>query len=457
MAEPEGANPGVLYNAGRATLALGRLDEAGAYFRRAIDSSDRLTPAARELGLLRIQQGHFFRAYLLLRPWVLTHPKDTQARLGATMCAVELERAAEAQRFLSDLDQKDPLVKLLWARTLLLGDDPWGAVAILKPLLEDSPPSLEQDIRRVMARAQLGIGRPEEALELLASQDRADPYIARLLSQAYEDSGDLEGAIVALRPFADLILAADGDESSGFTPDIAASMVFDHGRLLAATGAYEEAIPYLQLAVQLVPTSQHRWEELSRSLTALERDQAAAAAMGRAEELAAAEIQLQAGFFFGDDPDDSTGQQLQKALELAQKTSLSEALALVQRESMLASKEDPRPTFVEIRLLMQLGSFDTAQETAKVLVERFPFNADAYYQLAVVEMAREDLATAEGNLEKTLELSPEHTAALNDLAVLKIQMGKSEEAQQLLEKLLVLRPDDTVAAQNLDKLRQGGE
>ena len=216
-------------------------------------------------------------------------------------------------------------------------------------------------------------------------------------------------------------------------------------------------MPYLQLAVQLNPSSQHRWEELGRGLTALGRDQAATAALERAQELAASETQLQAAFFFGDDPDDPTGQQLQKALELAEKASISEAMTLVQQESKLAAKDDPRPTFVEIRLLMQLGRLETAQETAEILVEQFPFNADAYYQLAVVEMAREERAAAETNLEKAMELSPEHTAALNDLAVLKMQLGKSVEARQLLEQLLILRPDDTVAAQNLDKLRQGGE
>ena len=454
MAQSKNANPGVLYNAGRAAFALGRLDEAGNYLRRAVESAGEVSPATRELGLLRIQQGHFFRAFILLRPWVDLHPDDTQARIGAAMSAVELERAPEAEAYLSDLDQENPLVRLLWARTLLLADDPWGALALLKPLVEAPPADLEQDIRRVMAQAQLGIGRSEEALELLAGQDREDPFIARLLSQAYEDSGDIDGALVAIRPFADLALETGGDESAGFPPTMASSFAYEYGRLLATKNLHEQAIPYLQLAVKLDPSSKNRWEELGKAQSALGRDQAAASTMAEAQRLADSESQLQVGFNFSANPDDPTGQQLLKALELAEKQSLAEALSMVQQETMLASPDDPRPAFVETRILLLLDRLPEAEAVAKGLVEEYPFNPDVYYQMAVVEMALEDLTAAEGDLTKALELSPDHTAALNDLAVLKMQLNKNQEAKELLERLLAVNPDDAVAAQNLEKLRQ---
>lgn len=455
MAQAEDANPGVLYNAGRAAFALGRLEEAGNYLRRSVESAGEISPATRELGLLRIQQGHFFRAFILLRPWVQTRPEDTQARIGAAMCAVELERAPEAELYLSDLDQENPLVRLLWARTLLLKEDPWGALALLKPLMEDAPPELEQDVRQVMAEAQLGIGRPEEALELLADQDRNDPFIARLLGQAYEDSGDVEGALVVTRPFADLALAWNGEDAGGLPPDVAGSFAYDYGRLLSQQNLYEDALPYLKVGVEIDPSNQSRWEELSRAQAALGKEQAAATAMDRAQELATSERQLQVGFNFGDNKADPTGQQLMKALELAEKSSLAEALSLVQQETMLAAIDDPRPAFVETRILLLLGRIPEAEAVVDKMVEDYPFNADVYYQKAVVEMASENLETAESDLTKALELSPEHTAALNDLAVLKMQLNKNQEAQELLERLLAVNPDDPVAAQNLERLRQG--
>ena len=455
MAQAQGANPGVLYNAGRAAFALGRLEEAGNYLRRSVESAGEVSPATRELGLLRIQQGHFFRAFILLRPWVQTRPEDTQARIGAAMCAVELERAPEAELYLSDLDQENPLVRLLWARTLLLKEDPWGALALLKPLMENTPAELEEDVRRVMAQAQLGIGRPEEAVELLADQDRSDPFIARLLAQAYEDSGDVEGALVVLRPFADLSLQWDGENSAGLPPEVAGSFAYDYGKLLSQKKQYEAALPYLKVGVEIDPSNQNRWQELSRVQAALGKEQAAATAMDRAQELAASERQLQIGFNFGDNPEDPTGQQLMRALELAEKRSLSEALSLVQQETMLAATEDPRPAFVETRILLLLGRLPEAEAVVNKMVEDYPFNADVYYQKAVVEMAGENLAIAESDLTKALELSPDHTAALNDLAVLKMQLNKNQEAQELLERLLAVNPDDAVAAQNLEKLKQG--
>jgi Flp pilus assembly protein TadD len=455
MAQAEDANPAVLYNAGRAAFALGLLEEAGPYLRRSLDASPEASPASRELALLRIQEGHYFRAYLLLREWVNSRPGDSQARLAAALCAVELERAPEAERLLSDLPQENPLVKLLWARTLLLKDDAWGALAILNPLVDNAPEELELDVRRVMAEARLRVGDPASAIELLADRAAGDPFVSKLLSRAHEAAGDRQAAIATLLPVAAAVLASQGDESTGLTAETSGAVAFDYGRLLATEGRHEEAVEYLKLATSLDEWSEQRWNQLGASLLALGRAQAAEAAFAKGRELAAAEDRLLAGIQFGDDPNDPTARQLEKALRLAELSSPVEALSIVQQETMLTAPEDPRAQFVEVRLLMLLGRMDEAKEAAALLVENFPFSADAYYQLAVVEMAREELEEAEQNLDRALQLAPDHTAALNDLAVLKIQLGKTEEAKELLERILVLRPDDAVAAENLKRLQQG--
>ena len=304
------------------------------------------------------------------------------------------------------------------------------------------------------AEARLRVGESAGAIELLAEHAEGDPFVSRILSRAYEENGDRTAAIATLRPFAEAVLAAQGDGSTGLTAETSGAIAFDYGRLLAADGNHEEAVEYLKLAATIDEWNEERWNQLGQSLFTLGRLQAAEAIFAKGRELAAAESQILAGLQFGDDPDDPTARQLEKAVRKAELSSPVEALSIVQQETMLASPEDPRPRYIEIRLLMLLGRLDEAKESADQLLEQFPFSADAYYQVAVVEMAREELDSAEENLDRALQLAPDHTAALNDLAVLKIQMGKTEEAKELLERILTLRPDDPVAAENLERLRQ---
>jgi len=131
---------------------------------------------------------------------------------------------------------------------------------------------------------------------------------------------------------------------------------------------------------------------------------------------------------------------------------LDEALELVRRERQLAPPEDPRPGLLEINLLLRLGRLEEAQKAMEPLIDRFPGSADAHYQKAVLELARNDLEAAEASFRNTLELSPRHLAALNDLAVLLMRTGRQEEARQMLETVLALRPDDEVARRNLEAI-----
>lgn len=454
LAEPEDADPGVLYNAGRAAFELGELRRAATYLKRSIDASDTLTPAARALAMVRIRQEAYFRAYLLLREWVVQAPDDSQARAAAAFCAMKLERAPEAERLLATLPQENPLVALIWAGTLLLKDDAWGALALLKPLLqEDASEDLQLDARQIAAEARLAVGEPQAAVELLSVDGPQSPSFALLLSRAHEEAGNPQEAVAALRPLAETIL----DEETSATLDLAieekAAIAFRFGQMLAALGDHEDAAEHLKLAAKLDPSSQLKWETLGASLGALGRTQAAAAVFERASQLEGAEGRLLGTMRLEDDPDDPTGRQLARALRLAQGGAPAEALSLVKREAMLAPPEDPRPQLVAIRLMMFVGQTEAALDSARTLVERFPFNADAYYQSAAVKMALDRDQEAREDFERALQLVPEHLAALNDLAVLEMRQGNLGEARELLERVLALNPDDQVAAANLEQLK----
>jgi predicted Zn-dependent protease len=135
LTEAADTNPAVLYNAGRAAAAVGELDRATGFLERSLVALP-TSPAARELGFLRLAQGEVTEAYLVLRPWSRLHPEDSSSRFAAVSCAVALGRASEAEEMLAGLPSDDPRTQILWGKTLLLKGDGWGALAIVRPLAE---------------------------------------------------------------------------------------------------------------------------------------------------------------------------------------------------------------------------------------------------------------------------------------------------------------------------------
>jgi predicted Zn-dependent protease len=95
IADAEDAQPAVLYQAGRAAMALNKPDEAKIYFTRSV-VKEPASPAARELGILTAREGRVVEAYSMLRPWALRNPSDRDARLLASTLALTLDRPDDA-------------------------------------------------------------------------------------------------------------------------------------------------------------------------------------------------------------------------------------------------------------------------------------------------------------------------------------------------------------------------
>src|SRR5205814_3245985 len=125
------------------------------------------SPAGRDLGMELAREGKVLEAYALLRPWVGGNPTDGDARLMAASLAVTLERPVEAQIFLQGLDQNDPAIRLLQAKTLVLAGEGDEAVRLTEPLLAKHPAGMELEVRRTLAQAYLLVGKPTEAVALL--------------------------------------------------------------------------------------------------------------------------------------------------------------------------------------------------------------------------------------------------------------------------------------------------
>jgi Flp pilus assembly protein TadD len=452
LAESPDANPAVLYNLGRAALATGALELAVTSFERAAQAAP-LSPAGRELGLIRGLQGRYAEAYTLLYPWALQNPEDVDARLAAAAGALQLERASDAELLLSDLAQDDPRVRLLWGRLLLLRDDPWGAIGYLKPLVDEAPPGMEREVRRALSRAYVTVGESAEAVSLLEGEVGNDPTLALQLARAQFQSGDLDSALATVQPFAEEALRNEEGRAQ-VDPKLIAALGFEYGRLLVGAGRPADAIPYLRLATDADPEDKVTWQTLGQSLAASGDRAEAEKALGRFTELSEREQNVSINQRERD-LEDPTGRQLRQAMILLEQGQGEEALRLVRSEGELAPA-DPRPAILEARVLLLLGRATEAETPARRAVEMASENPDAHYVLGTVLMARRQLAEARSELETALQIAPEHTPAMNDLAVLLIEQGQGDEARALLERVLELRPDDPLAKENLERIGSKG-
>ncbi|HLE83271.1 MAG TPA: tetratricopeptide repeat protein [Thermoanaerobaculia bacterium] len=447
LARAEEADPGALYNAGRAALALGREEAAERYLERSVEREPD-TPAARELGLLRGRQGQLAESYRLLVPWAQQHPEDQEARLAGAHAALALARVPAAESLLSDLPQSDPAVRLLWGRLLLLKSDPHGAVATLKPLVASgAPPAVELDARRMLAEAHLVLGDSASAVALLEGR-AGDPAVALQLVRAQYQSGDLDGALATLAPFASALESGAPSLPTALRGLLAA----EYGRLLMTASRFDEALVHLRIATELRPVDKEAWLALGQTLGALGRMEEAQATLARFDEIANSEVPtsvrseaLERGV------SDPTGRQVAEAIRLISVDRADEALALLRQEIALAP-EDVRPRLLESRAYLALSRPEEALAAAERALGIAAENADAHYQRGTVLMVLERFEDAETELRRAIELSPNHTAAMGDLGVLLLVRGRRDEARELFERILEIRPDDPLAARHLESL-----
>ena len=449
LADASNAEPAVLYNAGRAAMRIGDLERANRYLERSLELSP-VSPAAREMGLLKLQQGELMEAYLLLRPWSRLRPQDTAARLAAASCAVALGRATDAEQLLADLPATDPRVKILWGRTFLLKKDGWGALATVKPMADEAPEELEKQILSVLAAAYLRIEQPDSAIQELEGNTNQDPDLERLLSKAIYRRGDLAQALSTLEPAARNVRASISPESSDEERILGTEIAIDYGGMLAEVDRHQEAVTYLDLATQLDPESGDAWELLGNSLVATDRTDEGEKALAMSRAIRQS-LGLEVGLSTQVPGSDPTGSRLQWALHLVDEGQSEAALKIVRQEQILVP-EDVRPTILEARMLSQAGRLATAREVANRAVELAPDSADAYYVRGTVLLKLGLGGPAEEDLRRAISMAPQHTAAMNDLAVLLMMRGDTEEARLLLQQVLALNPEDPLAIENLQTL-----
>lgn len=452
LAEGEDAAAAVLYNAGRAAVAVGEVSRGQGYLERSV-ALEPETPAARELGLLYGLQGRMRGAYRLLVPWVAGNPEDTVARRAATLAALRLGRLPTAEELLAELPQVRPDDKMLWGHLLLLKGEPHGAISLLAPVVaaEDPLPArLEGDLRWVLADAYVQVGEAEKAVEVLAGK-AADAPSVLLLGRARYQSGDLDGALATVAPLAEPIVAQEQDPNDPRWA-LAAEVAREYGRWLVAAGRFEEAIPYLEIATEVEPERKETWQALGQALAVAGRQEEARAALDEFQRLtreAGPETeQMERMRLARRDP---TAAQIDRARRLVEEGRQEEALELIRAEAEIAPR-DLRPRLFESWLLLATDRPEEALRTAQDLIALHPDDPNALHQRGATLLALDRQEEAEADFRRALELAPGHVPTLNDLAVLLTVRGERAEARALLERVLAIRPGDPQATETLKRL-----
>lgn len=443
------AGPLILQSAARAALALGQTAKAEAYLERAVAKAP-VSPASRDLGVLRGSQGRLADSYRLLRPWSLAHPEDEEARLSAAYGAIELDRPSEAEELLKGLPEDHPRVRLLRGRVHIIKGEPEPAIATLQPLLKSPPPSLELEVRRYLAEAHLALGQSAETIALLQGKAGKDPSLALLLSRAHYQSGNPAEAAADLEPFARELLSKQPTTDSD--KRLAAGFALEYGRALVALSRWTDAAAPLEIAVRHDPHSLQGWQLLGRAQLAAGNREGATRSMEKFRELQSQQKdnstrinEVERG------ESDPTGRNLQRAMDLANAGRTDEALAMIRQEIGVAPN-DPRPRPAEITLLMAAQRPQEALTAAESALQAQPGNPDFLYLRGAVRMALRQLPGAEQDFRRALQAKPDHVATMNDLAVLLITTGRNAEARELLRKVLEIKPGDATATANLKAL-----
>ncbi len=197
-------------------------------------------------------------------------------------------------------------------------------------------------------------------------------------------------------------------------------------------GDFAGSVAALKQAVEVPELAPHAWQFLGSSYDALGQREQAQAAYARGAALPGASSELAET----------------AVMRLLESGDADAALAMIAREAARF------PTSAMLAVLasrahLQRGELDRAADRAQQGVLLGPEVGDAYYQRAVVALARQDAAAALPDLLRAAEIDPRHIGARKALAMLRYSAGDTLEAKRLLEEVLVIAPNDPDAAADL--------
>lgn len=285
------------------------------------------------------------------------------------------------------------------------------------------------------------VARPADAAgQLRAALAITPDYLpARVkLAEALLDAGQLEESRTLFSAIHD--------------PAAEPSVEFGLGRIEAATGHHDLAIPHFQKAVTLYPEFGSAHYALALSYRALGR---------RDEARAELEAHAKHGAKWPAIPDpalasvtgirEDAGALLQRGVKLANDGHIDEAIAA--HEAALAANPSLTQAHANlISLYGRKGDFAKAQEHYRAVVESGVDLADAHYDYGVLLAMQQKWDEAAEAYRRALALNPLHARARNNLGQILERERKYDEATAEYERAVEAQPTLRVARFNYGRM-----
>lgn len=117
-------------------------------------------------------------------------------------------------------------------------------------------------------------------------------------------------------------------------------------------------------------------------------------------------------------------------------------------EDVRISSEE-RSEFDDAMQLLRQERYQEGIALLQQVADSVPDATAAYINLGIAYSRVDDLASAEANIKKALELNPRHPVAYNELGMVYRKSGRFEEARASYERALKIHPDFHFARLNL--------
>jgi protein O-GlcNAc transferase len=405
------------YRAGVAALSHSDFQAARADFENVV----RLAPSAEQghsaLGAVLVRVGETAAGIRELEKALAMKPGDTSAQQNLALAREQSGEPAQALPWFAKLEaasdrEKRPLpaeVLAAYARCLAATRQYGAAVAKMKQAAAAAPRNGEwlDELGTIYAQQQDWIHAQEafsSALEIEPGLAMAHFHLGVTLEAEQQP-----GALQELR------------KAYAMAPGNAA-IAMEFGRMLAAGGNDEEAIPVLRRAMEIGPGSSAAAYQLGLALQRTNRVDEAIPLLEKAATNAT-------------NPDALTN----LGMALCQAQRAKDAVPVLQRAVSLAPQN---PTAHEnlAAAYIQLSQFDEAVTQLRAALELSPNTPQLHYNLGLALKMKDDDADAIPEFEKTETLDPSAPEAPYALGLLYLQAGRYADAARELNTSLKLQP-----------------